>query len=117
MTAPLLRQALTAAAAAFSTDSAFSWYAKPNTSPARSTPVWAEKPAVNIDRFAARASPAAATALPAAYIASGSTDKGATREILVETARRSYSPNDGFGQVSGRHQLPQLIHQQPGRPA
>ena len=61
--------------------------------PATSRPVWAAKPAVNTLRFAARLSPAATTALPAANNASGSTTSGATRGILAQTARRRYSPN------------------------
>ncbi|ETB32956.1 hypothetical protein N602_30205 [Mycobacterium avium subsp. hominissuis 10-5606] len=46
--------------------------------------MWAETPAVKIVRFAANESPMAATALPAAYIASGSTAKGATCGIFAQ---------------------------------
>ncbi|MCV7349507.1 hypothetical protein [Mycobacterium parmense] len=64
--APLNRQALMAAVAAFNSDSAADWYCRPNTAPAASSPVCAAKPAVKIVRLAATPSPVATTALPAA---------------------------------------------------
>jgi hypothetical protein len=44
---------LTAAAAVFNSCSAASWYARPNTVPAASKPVWAPDPAVNTALIAA----------------------------------------------------------------
>lgn len=98
--------------------------------PAASMPVWAAKPAVNTVRLAARPSPAAPTAVPAANNASGSTAKGVTREILATSPRaanhagrtaklattgshhNSLINTQRDAVTSGRHG-----HGRPGRPA